>query len=206
MPALPIPAFARDLCLHYANTRYWRGSEEPTESLAGPGDLLAWLAEHGGHDRAVVAAAEAWAGAQPEAAARLFAEAIALRETVYRAFAAIAAQRAIDPGDLGALNRALSAAPARRRMVPAAAGCAWEIDYPGPSAPALLAAVLWSAGDLIVDGGHGRLRQCANDKCLWLFLDDSKGATRRWCDMKSCGNRLKARRHYLKRKAAARPG
>jgi predicted RNA-binding Zn ribbon-like protein len=28
-----------------------------------------------------------------------------------------------------------------------------------------------------------------------LFLDTSKGATRRWCAMSACGNRAKVRRH-----------
>jgi predicted RNA-binding Zn ribbon-like protein len=37
---------------------------------------------------------------------------------------------------------------------------------------------------------------------VWLFIDASKNATRRWCDMASCGNRAKARRHYLKLKDA----
>jgi predicted RNA-binding Zn ribbon-like protein len=62
----------------------------------------------------------------------------------------------------------------------------------------MLAPVLWSAADLLVGGGHSRVRRCANSKCLWLFRDESKTGTRRWCDMAACGNRAKARRHYLK--------
>jgi predicted RNA-binding Zn ribbon-like protein len=38
------------------------------------------------------------------------------------------------------------------------------------------------------------LRECGNPECRWLFLDTSKNHTRRWCDMKICGNRMKARR------------
>ena len=38
------------------------------------------------------------------------------------------------------------------------------------------------------------LRECGNAECRWLFLDTSKNHTRRWCDMKICGNRMKARR------------
>jgi predicted RNA-binding Zn ribbon-like protein len=45
------------------------------------------------------------------------------------------------------------------------------------------------------------VRRCASDACLWLFIDESKAGTRRWCDMSSCGNRAKSRRHYLKSKA-----
>ena len=39
------------------------------------------------------------------------------------------------------------------------------------------------------------LRECGNEDCRWLFLDTSKNHTRRWCDMKICGNRMKARRY-----------
>jgi predicted RNA-binding Zn ribbon-like protein len=39
-----------------------------------------------------------------------------------------------------------------------------------------------------------------NDQCGWLFMDDSKNGSRRWCSMRSCGNRAKAQRHYLRSK------
>src|SRR5664280_2943804 len=40
------------------------------------------------------------------------------------------------------------------------------------------------------------IRECGAPDCEWLFLDQSRNGSRRWCDMKSCGNRQKARRHY----------
>lgn len=30
--------------------------------------------------------------------------------------------------------------------------------------------------------------------CGWLFLDSTRNASRRWCDMAACGNRAKAKR------------
>lgn len=42
----------------------------------------------------------------------------------------------------------------------------------------------------------GRLRPCANAECRLFLLDRSKPNGARWCSMKTCGNRLKARRHY----------
>jgi predicted RNA-binding Zn ribbon-like protein len=76
----------------------------------------------------------------------------------------------------------------------------WRIERVGLSGPALLAPVLWSAADLLVQAPHRRIRQCANPQCLWLFIDASKNGTRRWCDMAACGNRAKAQRHYLRSK------
>jgi len=41
----------------------------------------------------------------------------------------------------------------------------------------------------------------ATDGCGWLFLDETRNRSRRWCSMKDCGNRAKARRHYRRRRA-----
>lgn len=40
-----------------------------------------------------------------------------------------------------------------------------------------------------------RIRICENRDCLWVFFDESKNRTRRWCDDSMCGNLLKVRRH-----------
>jgi predicted RNA-binding Zn ribbon-like protein len=50
------------------------------------------------------------------------------------------------------------------------------------------------AADLMTSDEFHKVRGCGNPECRWLFLDTSKNHTRRWCDMKICGNRMKARR------------
>lgn len=63
----------------------------------------------------------------------------------------------------------------------------------------LLAAIEASASGLFVDRGDAvRLKCCSSDHCGWLFVDETGNSRRRWCSMASCGNRLKARRHYLR--------
>ena len=47
---------------------------------------------------------------------------------------------------------------------------------------------------LLTSAAMDRLRSCQTETCRWLFLDTSKNHSRRWCDMKVCGNRMKARR------------
>jgi predicted RNA-binding Zn ribbon-like protein len=34
-----------------------------------------------------------------------------------------------------------------------------------------------------------------------MFLDTTRNASRRWCDMAGCGNRAKAKRFYAKKKS-----
>ncbi len=171
-----------DLCLDFANTRYWRGQETPTETLNVPADLAAW------------------AKASKPLPATEFDEAIALREALYRLFDAQAQGKAAPTRDLDALNRALAQAPARITLKRGRDGYEWEVDAKAGTALALLAPVLWSAGDLLAGPRLDKVRRCANPDCGWLFLDDSRAGKRRWCSMSSCGNRAKARRHYHKGK------
>ena len=60
--------------------------------------------------------------------------------------------------------------------------------------------VLWeigrAAGRLVVSPRLARVRACAASDCGWWFVDDTKNRSRRWCDMKLCGNRAKAREYY----------
>jgi predicted RNA-binding Zn ribbon-like protein len=56
-----------------------------------------------------------------------------------------------------------------------------------------------AAVDFLVSESYSQLRCCASETCRWMFLDASKNRTRRWCDMKVCGNRMKARRFYARK-------
>ncbi len=187
---------APDLALAFANTRYWRGSAQPTDDLADWPALLDWLVRNVALDQA--AARGLRVAPQGEAC---FVEAVALRETLYRLFAAVATPVDPKPSDVVALCAALQAAPSRRDLVHGGNGYAWRLPVPGPTAPSLLAPLLWSAGDLLTGAAAKRLRLCSNDKCRYLFVDNSRSNARRWCDMKACGNRAKAHRHYRRSRA-----
>jgi predicted RNA-binding Zn ribbon-like protein len=187
-----------DLCLGYVNTVTWRGSDPPTESLHEFAELLAWLEKSAGIAPASLQPLRAWAREHPKKAASLFADSIALREALFRIFSAVAAGEAVRDADFVALRDAVAETPERRQIARADGAYAWRVEPLRPAVAGLLAPVLWSAGDLMLTARERRIRRCANDKCLWLFVDASKSGTRRWCDMTSCGNRAKAQRHYAK--------
>jgi predicted RNA-binding Zn ribbon-like protein len=187
----------RGLCLDFANTLSYRGGDAQ-ESLHDFGELVRWCAGNALLTGDGCARALRWSDRHPEQEAAIFTDAIAIREASYHIFFAIAARRTPESRAVAVVNRALDAAPARRVLVRDATGFGWQIDREGLSAPTLLAPVLWAMGDLMVSPETIRLRHCANDKCLWLFLDDSKNGSRRWCSMQACGNRAKAHRHYLR--------
>ena len=60
-----------------------------------------------------------------------------------------------------------------------------------------------SAAELLVSSDRALVKEGASDDCLWLFLDGTKNHKRRWCEMKTCGNRAKVRKHR-RRSAAGR--
>ncbi|KOY15393.1 CGNR zinc finger domain-containing protein [Paenibacillus xylanivorans] len=59
------------------------------------------------------------------------------------------------------------------------------------------------AGDFaitVVEGDGGRIRICDNTDCRWIFYDDTRSRTQKYCDDKMCGNLMKVRRFRAKRK------
>lgn len=72
-----------------------------------------------------------------------------------------------------------------------------------PDDDSLEAATARSALGLICEPQPERMKICGN--CGWLFLDRSKNRSRSWCDMAVCGNRVKASRHYHRKKKEAAP-
>jgi predicted RNA-binding Zn ribbon-like protein len=197
---MPFASLRAGLCLDYANTLSWRGSAAPAEALKEFADLVDWLRRRGAIDVGTAANATRWARQSSAEAARCFSQSLALREAIYGAFRAIATGRPVGNRDFSALKTALGEAPVRHELVRINRGFAWQVAAFEPTAPYLIAPVLWSAADLLLAEDPPRVRRCANDACLWLFIDASKNGTRRWCDMASCGNRAKARRHYLRHK------
>jgi predicted RNA-binding Zn ribbon-like protein len=188
------------LCLDFANTMDWHASDHPHETLNSYTDLISW-AERAGFltDRETRQLSQE-AARRPADAAAVLERAVALREAIYRFFSAVAEGRSPEGGDLTVLNVALSEALSRLQIIRVGDGFAWE--WTGEEAA--LDRVVWplarSAGDLLTSEKLSRVGVCADDRgCGWLFLDMSRNRSRRWCDMKDCGNRAKARRHYFRK-------
>ena len=187
------------LCLDFANTIGDRPRCEK-ETLGGIAELLRWAAEAGiveqdRHERLAREAASA-----PRRAGAFFRRAIELRERLYRIFATLAAGERLDARDLAELNRALAGCLQHLQVEAARDGFAWSWAAPADGFDCLLWPVVRSAGELLTSAEAKLVRECASGDCSWLFIDRSRTHRRKWCDMKVCGNRAKARRHYRKRK------
>ena len=193
------------LCLDFANTVEPRRGVVQSDYLAGYPDLVRW-AEHAGslneeEARRLLREAER----RPSEAWASFEEAVALRETMYRVFSAVARGEGPEPSDLEALTVAHREALAHSHVVPARGGFEWATEKDKD-----LGGVLWpialSATGLLTSGELGRVKECPHEEggCGWLFYDASKNRSRRWCDMAGCGSRVKMRRMYARRRTERR--
>jgi predicted RNA-binding Zn ribbon-like protein len=188
-------------CLDLPNTVSGRGAEAPVDHLRSFSDLVAWSRQGGLLDTTAAARLRRLATERAEEAAAVLGQAIELREALFALFAALAAGRAPAAGDLAILNRVLAGALDRLELAPAAGRYAWAWRQTPDRLDAPLGPVAWSAATLLVSPELTAIRECASPTCRWLFLDHSRNQSRRWCDMKTCGNRVKVRRHYQRQRA-----
>ncbi len=131
---------------------------------------------------------------QPALAATLHQKAIVLREAIYHILLDVSRDQTPKAADLDMLNTALTQSMAHMRLVPSSKGFDWLWEGDKGDPEHLIWQVVWSAGELLRSEDLKNVRKC--NGCDWLFLDTSRGHRRRWCDMSTCGNRAKARRHY----------
>lgn len=76
----------------------------------------------------------------------------------------------------------------------------WRLEAPADRVVVVRAVLAW--GDL-EQTRPGRLRPCENPECRLFLIDRSHGNRTQWCSMAVCGNRMKARRHYQRKRQAA---
>jgi len=74
---------------------------------------------------------------------------------------------------------------------------------PVSSVDALIAQLLGIIHQAQVEGVWSRLKVCASDECRWSFFDSSRNHGGTWCQMGTCGNKIK-NRAYRRRIAARR--
>lgn len=176
---------AGNLALDFANTAAGRETPTPIEHLAAAGDLAAWAADAGVTAR------------QVRVSPRLLAAALGLREAIFRIGAAIAHNTTPGRADLAGVKNVAAKSVSAASLAPTDGQ--FRLDFSAtPAEAALLGPIAWSALDLLASGRLDRVKQCAGPGCGWLYLDTSKNGARRWCDMATCGNRTKARRHRLR--------
>jgi predicted RNA-binding Zn ribbon-like protein len=187
------------LCLDFANTL----ADRPLctkDELKEYVDLLVFGQQTAVLDEVTARRLGRAAKRRQSAARAAFRRAIAFREKLYAIFASLARGKEPEGQDLELLNRMLCRALPHLRVAKTPAGFGWDWSGDADALDQVLWPVARSAADLLTSDERNQVRECASDVCSWLFVDRSRTHRRRWCDMKTCGNRAKARRHYQKTK------
>jgi predicted RNA-binding Zn ribbon-like protein len=188
---------AGDLSLNFANTKNWHASSHPIEELKNYSDLLIWgqhahLISSEAATRLATAATE-----HPQAAVEMYEFAIQVREAIYRIFSKHYAGQPIEESDLSMLNNVACQAMSHLQLQTRDNQFYWQL----PSTLVDVNLILWpvarAAAELLTSEKASHVRECEDDRgCGYLFIDNTRNHSRRWCSMESCGNRAKARRHY----------
>lgn len=189
------------LCLDFSNTLHDRFMT-PRESLNCYDDLVQWGQEAGILAEGEATRLRAEAIRHAEEAEHVRQQAIMLREAIFRIFYARLHDTLPEESDLATLNAMLARAMTKASIHSNGDGFVWDWSSDDGELERIYWPIARSAAELLTAEELESVRMCAAEDCGWLFLDTSKNHTRRWCDMKSCGNRAKARKHYKKAQEA----
>ncbi|RKN34046.1 BTAD domain-containing putative transcriptional regulator [Micromonospora musae] len=169
--------------LEFCNTFAGWGHEPPlpgSEWLRTYRTLAVWTGHLGLADDAAVSRLIELARRDPDTAAAELDAGRALRARLYACLT--------DPGDGAAFDAVARHAEAAAKTLAFRRG----VDGRGRWWPDLVSglrlpvhAVAWSAAELLADPRRATIRVCPDERCGWLFLDES--GMRRWCSLATCG-------------------
>ncbi len=186
------------LCLDFCNSGQGFRSPSGMEWIVGFDDLLDWLEATKAMASAQAARIRHAAAESSAAGPDVWARAIRIREALFRVLDARATGRTAPREDLALIEAEYARAMSFARLAWNGEAFAWSLDSSASAPDAALQPIVESAVRLLTSDSLARLRRCGNSTCFWLFLDETRNRSRRWCEMASCGNLLKVRRHREK--------
>ncbi|HET8840376.1 MAG TPA: CGNR zinc finger domain-containing protein [Ktedonobacteraceae bacterium] len=183
------------VCLDFVNTVRGARGKVSYEGLTRYSDLISWSQQ-----ATLVTASEAEVleliaqGCEEEALAVLQ-RAYLLREALRQIFIALSTDTPPSSADVEALNRELRKGTTGASIVLNADGLRWEWEQAEGTLDQMLGPVARSAALLLTSAEPSLIRQCANVRCCWLFVDTTKNHSRHYCRTSICGNKVRVRRH-----------
>jgi predicted RNA-binding Zn ribbon-like protein len=172
------------LFIEFVNTLHWDDGA-PIELIGDQAGLAEWLAEHSLPDAGLDGLLPAlWS----------------LREHARAITVAIATGQPVVDANVEAVKQVLAESSGRLVLVDhhdRRPEVAFQVS---DDASVVTFQIALSLASFLAVGERHRLKLCANPGCGFAFLDTSTNRTRRWCDMRYCGNRRKVRAFRRRRK------
>ncbi len=170
------------------------------DHLDSPSAALEWLVEHDLMHREARVHLLAQYDASPASGLEMLSRLGRARQAMRGVLEAAATRRAPEASDLAEINRALRTHYIYE-LVPATDGVSLDHRHQGDPVDGAIARLAESIARELIQGDSARLRICENPQCHWVFKDTSRTGKRKWCSMRSCGNRAKVARHRARQKA-----
>ncbi|MGH2445858.1 MAG: CGNR zinc finger domain-containing protein [Candidatus Limnocylindria bacterium] len=190
--APPEPEATSELFVEYANTLAFTDGAGH-DRVEDPHALVDWLRQHG-----LLRARPSVSRVERDLPR--FRE---LRQLVRGIATRAADDRSPTTTQLRALNRVLRDGLHYHQLHAVEDGARFTIGQVGDELDQARASIAGSLAHFLADHDAHRLRICADDGCRWLFVDHSPAGRRRWCDMRTCGNRAKVARHRARARGQA---
>jgi len=110
-------------------------------------------------------------------------------------------RRPITKNDIDHLNNVLGSSPEIKKIVPSGQTYVLEHETKTAGIHSMLAEIAHSFAEILAFGEPERIKICRNPDCLWIFYDNSKNHSRKWCENATgCGNLIKVRMFRAKAK------
>lgn len=179
--------------LDFINTVDWRGREHPKEYINNYADLIDWAEHNKLINQTKAATLKEKASNNLQAMSEIHKRTIAFREASYRTLYQLSIERTPSVEDKTLIEIEM------RKMY-----CQTHLDLSEKKVELddevnldlVLTIIVKETIELLTSDEVSRVKRCQSEECGWLFIDTSKNKSRKWCRMKSCGNRAKARRYY----------
>ncbi len=184
--------------LAFVNTlQFDRG--QVTEHLPTAEVALAWLFDHSLLHSETRDDLVARLAGEPATEARVLRRIGRVRAAIRELLVASVDRRPPGTRALGEVNRALRVHYVTY-LLPAPDGVSLDHRHEGDPVEGALGRLAESVARELTQGRPERLRVCENPDCRWVFVDTSHSGRRKWCDMRTCGNRVKVARHRQRRR------
>ena len=183
--------------IDFTNTIDWRGREDSIEYLNSYEDLVDWARRIELINQSTATELKRRAAQNPDKAIESLQRAREFREAAYRVLYRLSLNEAPEHRDVELIDAEMQQMSMHLRLDLEEKQLTLideiDLDY-------VLRLIVKDTVDLLTSDQLNRVKRCQSDECGWLFIDTSKNNSRKWCNMNSCGNRAKARRHYKRSK------